>query len=237
MYMNCQRCGSKIEKGWAFCPRCGFRQGGDFFGDILSRMRKELAQMNRLFEKDIEAFDLSPWFRDMEKRNILKEGGKAAFPPIVLNPKGSGFTIKIIQSGGNEPKISVNTFGDVDKDKIKKELGQMGIWQPDFQSREKPAYPESKEGHSQAHQASLVHPAVTEEPKTTVKRTATNVAVFMELPGVKSESDITVSELENSIEVKALAGDKAYFKILTKPPQFRLVKKVFSKGTLHMDFS
>jgi hypothetical protein len=241
--MSCQRCGSKVEKGWAFCPRCGFRQGGEFFEDIFSRMRKELSQMNRLFSKDIEAFDISPWFRDMEKRKI------------VLNPKGSGFTIKIIQSGGREPHVSVRTFGDVNKEKLKKEIEEIGVWQPEFQNgkpvpvdvpdrrMEIPKPPQERAKASQKVEGSGAAfrqekaPAVMEEPKTSVKRTASNVIVEMELPGVKAPADITVSELDNSIEVRALAGDKLYFKILTKPPQFRLGRREFTKEKLHLEFS
>jgi HSP20 family molecular chaperone IbpA len=77
----------------------------------------------------------------------------------------------------------------------------------------------------------------TEEPKTSVARSASNVVVSIQLPGVKSDKDIEVCELENSVEVKALAHDRAYFKILTKPSQFRLAKKRFEKGVLEMEFS
>src|SRR3972149_4987427 len=101
--MQCPVCGTRIDKEWGFCPRCGSRISGDFFDEIFSRMRKELAEMNKLLEKDIEAFDLSPGFKDMEER---KEGGKAAFGPGI-RPKKSGFTIKIVQAGDRKPGISV----------------------------------------------------------------------------------------------------------------------------------
>ncbi len=214
---------------------------GDFFEEIFSRMRKELAEMNKLLEKDIEAFDLSPWFRDMERQNSLKEGGEATFRPKI-QPKGSGFSIKIIQSGGEKPKVSVRTFGDVDKEKLRKEMGELGTWQNgpkeggdagesafSRQSGAKAANPQQKV---------LIRESMkTEEPKTSVAKTASKVVVSLELPGVKSPEDIEVSELESSVEVKALAHDKAYFKILTKPSQFRLSRKSFQNGVLQMEFS
>jgi HSP20 family molecular chaperone IbpA len=261
--MNCPVCGTKIEKEWGFCPRCGSRISGDFFDEIFSRMRKELAEMNKLLEKDIEAFDLSPWFRDMD-RNSLKEGGKAAFRPK-FHPKRSGFTIKIVQAGSKQPDISVRTFGDVDKSKLKKEINELGGWQNSLkeggtEEGRRPLTPsvksdafsrESKEalqpvkrsffrpGKPAEQQEKLVikGPMKTEEPKTSVARSASKVVVSIHLPGVESEKDIEVSELENSVEVKALARDKAYFKILTKPRQFRLSSKSFEKGILHMEFS
>ncbi|MCX6815113.1 MAG: zinc-ribbon domain-containing protein [Candidatus Aenigmarchaeota archaeon] len=221
--MNCPVCGTRIEKEWGFCPRCGTRISGDFFDEIFSRMRKELAEMNKLLEKDIEAFDLSPWFKDMDKK-------------ASLHPKRSGFTIKIVRAGNRQPDVSVRTFGDVDKSKLKKEIDELGAWQPGIekeaafrQGSGKPAKPQEK--------LVIKRPMKTEEPKTSVARSASKVVVSIQLPGVESANDIEVSELENSVEVKALAQDKAYFKILTKPSQFRLSKKSFEKGVLQMEFS
>jgi len=211
--MNCPICGTKIEKEWSFCPRCGARISGDFFEEIMAHMRKELAEMSKLMDirdKDIEAFDLSPWFKNMDKKKV-----------VLSNPKGSGFSIKIIQSGGKEPEVSVRTFGDVDKEKLKKEMSGMSY----------------SSGESKGQKVMIKESMKTEEPKTSVTRSSSKVIVNMEMPGVKSDRDIEVSELESSVEVKALAGDKAYFKILTKPSQFRLAKRSFDRGILHMEFS
>ena len=223
--MQCPVCGTKIDKEWGFCPRCGSRVSGDFFDEIFSRMRKELAEMNKLLEKDIEAFDLSPWFKDMDR------------------PKKSGFTIKIVQAGDRKPDISVRTFGDVDKGKLRKEIDELGSWQDGLKEGGGAAFkPESKRGlfkvAGKPEEKLVIKGAMkTEEPKTSVAKSASRVVVSIHLPGVESEKDIEVSELENSVEVKALAKDKAYFKILTKPSQFRLSKRSFEKGILQMEFS
>ena len=214
--MQCQRCGSKIEKGWGFCPSCGSRISGDFFEEIFSRMRKEIAEMSKLFEKDIEAIDLSPWFRGMDKNRF------------VIQPKGSGFTIKIVQAGGGEPKVTVKAFGDADREKIKKSI-------EGTEARRQPI-PAGIRMEKEAGRPGR-EPASTEEPKTSVNRSPAGVEVLMELPGVASEKDIEICELENSVEVKAFAGGKAYFKIITKPPKFRLARKSFQNGTLRMVFS
>ena len=220
--MNCPVCATRIEKDWGFCPRCGARISGDFFDEIFSRMRKELAEMNRLLEKDIEAFDLSPWFRDMDKRK-----------PGQL--KGTGFTIKIVQSGDKSPEVSVKTFGDLDKGKLRREMDQLGVWQNGMNM---PA-PPVKVGAPAGKQEKVVikESMKTEEPKTSVARSASKVVVSIHLPGVKSDGSIEISELESSVEVKALAHDKAYFKILTKPPQFRLSRRSFDKEVLQLEFS
>ena len=52
------------------------------------------------------------------------------------------------------------------------------------------------------------------EPATNVRRLADRVIYEVEMPGVKSVSDISIKKLENSIELKAIARNKAYFKII-----------------------
>jgi len=69
-----------------------------------------------------------------------------------------------------------------------------------------------------------------------VKRIGDRIIVDIKLPEVKSEENIDVKELSSSVEVKAAAGEKAYFKIITKPENFRLTQKSFSNGTLHLEF-
>jgi HSP20 family molecular chaperone IbpA len=218
--MNCQVCGSRMEKGWGFCPRCGSRASGDFFGEIFSRMRKELAEMNRLMEKDIEAFDLSPWFREIERKAPAR-------------PKGSGFTIKIVQSGGGKPDISVRTFGDVDKGKLGREIEGLGA----LQGTGKPVSRGLFRPKPAKQEIALKGRMRTEEPRTSVASSASKVMVSIQLPGVKSDRDIEICELEDSVEVKALAKDRAYFKILTKPARFRVSKRSFANGVLEMEFS
>ena len=61
------------------------------------------------------------------------------------------------------------------------------------------------------------------------------VIVDIILPGVKNQSYIDVDELENSIEVKAVAGGRGYFKIIKKPEFSKIVKKTFDDGVLHME--
>ncbi len=234
--MKCPRCGKGVEKDWEYCPKCGFRfRESEFFrfDDIFERVQKQMDQMSKMFERDFEVFDLSPIFREKP-----------------VSRKTKGFRITMSSGTGREPKVSVQTFGD-DKDELKKEIfEQLGV----DKVREKPVKPEEKREERRFRIPQLIKtsekpaekverkkelciPATTEEPKTCVRRLDSKVVVDIEIPGVKSQENVDVRELENSVEVKALAGDKAYFKILTKPSQFRLTDKRFEKGKLHLEFS
>lgn len=233
--MKCPNCGEDIEHGWKYCPKCGSKPSGfgtgvwgDVFENVFSRLNKDMQRMreegkgvDKLFERDIEAMDIRPWFRV----NLPKE-------------KSSGFSIKIISGTGQQPKISVRTFGDVNREKIQRQIRErFGIKTP-IEAPKEAARPE-KPGFFEKfkREKPLPEPKFTEEPKTSVRRLDSKVVVDLEIPGVKSEEDIDIKELENSIEVKAIAGDKAYFKILTKPGQYKITSKKFEKGVLHLEFS
>ncbi|MCK4497513.1 MAG: zinc-ribbon domain-containing protein [Candidatus Aenigmarchaeota archaeon] len=232
--MKCPKCGKDVEKDWEYCPKCGFRfRDSEFFrfDDIFERVQKQMDQMSKMFERDFEVFDLSPVFREKP-----------------VNRKAKGFRITMGSGTGREPKISVQTFGD-EKDELKKEiLEQLGM----DKGMEKPIKPEKserkrfripklikpkEEAAEIKERKELPMPKFTEEPKTNIRRLDSKVVVDIEIPGVKSQENVDVRELENSVEVKALAGDKAYFKILTKPSQFRLTSKSFERGKLHLEFT
>jgi hypothetical protein len=237
MFMNCPRCEIKIEKGWNYCPRCGYRPGTGIFGqafdEIFPRFMKQMEETNKQLEKEFEAFDLSPFFRI--KPRELKTG----------KPVRKGFSVRIFQRNRERPKVFVRTFGNVNRERIQREiqeqLGQRikaGPTRPEkrrarilFPSLRKPKEPEPE------YKIKLKMPHVTEEPKTEVRRLDSKVVVDIDLPDVESMAMVDVKELENSVEVKAVSDGKAYFKILTKPAQFKLTSKDFKKGKLHLEFA
>ncbi len=136
--------------------------------------------------------------------------------------KSSGFSIKIIHDGRNPPKIFVKTYGDVNKKRIEKEIYDK------FGVRSVPSVELKDNAYS--------IPKVTEEPKTEVRRVGNKILVNINLPDVKSENDINIKSLENSVEIKAMAKDKAYFKIITKPAEFKVGKHEFKDGVLYLEF-
>jgi len=231
--MRCRRCGFGLEGSWSFCPRCGTRKdsdmmdsfGRDLFSQLFSQMKnsfKDMEGFERMFEKDLEALDLSPWFRH-------KQGDEERFKPI----QGKGFSVHITRGTGMKPKVDIKTYGDVNGEGIEKELyDKFGLEKKVQLEREKRS---PRFGFPSITKRSV--PKSTEEPKAEVRRIGDKVTVDINMPGVKSPEDVEVKELESSVEVKAITGDNAYFKILTKPAQFRLVGKSLKDGMLHLEFS
>jgi HSP20 family molecular chaperone IbpA len=201
-----------VSEGWKFCPRCGagIRRESDIFSEVFGRMERELKGMGKAFERNFEVFDLSPFFKK----------------PV----KSSGFSIKISRSGSEKPKVSVKTFGDVNRKEVEEEIGKLGF--RGIPKMEKPwrGRPEAEE-----RGICLESAKTTEEPETCVRRIGEKIVVEVKLPGVRDSKDIEVKPLENSIEVKAIAGEKAYFRILTKPPKTKIVRKDFENGILRIE--
>ncbi len=226
--MECARCGSEMKEDWGFCPKCGSRKGGnalddfgrDLFSQVFGRMKssfKEIERVDNGIEKDMQAIDISPFFSS--------DGRKHGNVP----PRGRGFSVHIKSGTGMKPRVDVKTFGGVNKENVEKQMEQkFGMKRENVQKERKISLPSFRRSSA---------PKVTEEPKTEVKRIGDKVSVEMVMPDVGRSEDVDIRELGSSVEVKAVAGDKAYFKILTKPENFRLTGKSFRDGCLHLEFS
>jgi len=68
------------------------------------------------------------------------------------------------------------------------------------------------------------------EPKTNIRRFSDKVVYEIDMPGVKSIKDISIIKLENSIEIKALAKNKYYSKLI--PINLPIINYEFAKGKL-----
>jgi HSP20 family molecular chaperone IbpA len=216
--MRCANCGRETDARWKFCPSCGAEleiKERALFGDVFERMEREMSEMNKALEKNFEFADLIPMF-----------------PKNTKPMRGSGFSIKITQGTGHKPKVSIQTFGDVPKKAIEKEADKMG-----FGDRISKAIRPEKTESSGAQGICFDSAKHTEEPVTCMKKVGSKTLVEIKLPGVRNANDIEVKKLENSIEVKAIAGEKAYFKILTKPPETSIFNQTFKNGVLTIELA
>jgi len=72
------------------------------------------------------------------------------------------------------------------------------------------------------------------EPLTNIRRLADRVIYEINMPGVNSVNDISIIKLETSIEIKAIADKKAYFKVI--PINLPIIDYNLSKGRLVIEF-
>lgn len=161
---------------------------------------------------------------DREFERIDREFSRIfEFPGIKFKPS-SGISITIHSVSGEEPKIEVKTFGDYKKiePEIKKRLGV------------KVPIREVEEEEVEVKPEKVRIPKITEEPEAEIKDLGNKQIISIKLPDVK-EKDIEIKKLEQSLEVKAFAGDKAYFKLIPLPINASIAKKEFKNGVLRIE--
>ena len=71
-----------------------------------------------------------------------------------------------------------------------------------------------------------------EEPPASVRRLTDKIIYEMDMPGVE-EKNVWITRLQNSIEIKALAKDKAYFKLI--PFKLPIIRSHVKDGKLVLE--
>ena len=157
---------------------------------------------------------------DKEFERIDKAFGSEFFKISSPKPmKMGGISITIHSGTGNRPKVEVRTSGDYKKVEpdVKRKFGvrpAMGM-----EERKIP----------------VKVPKYTEEPEAKIETVGRKQKIQIKLPDVKNEKDIEVRKLEQSIEIKAFSGDKAYFKLIPVKGSATVIGKEFRNGVLRID--
>jgi len=229
---TCKRCGRRLEKGFSYCPHCGYNlerekeekdygllgrrnmDNSDLFGDGI----KLPLGFNTVFKKLMKEMDHQ--FRELDRglgKEKIRKIGETDRPIL----KKGGISINI-SNGAGKPVIRVKSFGNLPEFKnIEKQI------EPTKKTRRK-RKPEISE-----EKAKELAKLPRQEAESKVRRLSGKVIYEIELPDVKNTKDIIINELENSIEIKAFAKDKAYFKFL--PVSLPLLNYKFSKGKLILE--
>lgn len=238
---QCPNCGEKISKNFDFCPFCGqiigkgkaeqFQRGGGLLNeieesnDIFDGMRLPFGfnalfnKLTREIDKQLREFDKVIGETKEKKRRIEREPTRRIVP---LN--NSGISISISSTNSNEPIIKVKGFG-MPKEKS---LGMIGGFEEPIEKTLK-----IKPVRLTKTQETKLAKLPREEPETKVRRLTDRVIYEIDLPGVKDKKDIIINPLENSIEIKALSKDRAFFKLI--PVSLPLRRYDFEKGKLILE--
>jgi HSP20 family molecular chaperone IbpA len=207
----CPNCGERIKDDWEFCPHCGEEIEAE------ERWEKEVAPSGSIFG-DID--------KELEKIDKMFDFGSFKLPAFKMKPhmRGGGISITVQSGTGIEPRVEVKTSGEYKK--LEPELKRrFGI---------KPPIEEVEEERVKKKKGEVKLPKVTEEPETEIRNMGNRQIISIKLPDVKNEDDIEIKKLEQSIEVKALTDDKAYFKLIPIPPGVAISKK-FKDGVLKIE--
>jgi hypothetical protein len=139
-------------------------------------------------------------------------------PQFKIKPVMRGGRIDIIIHGGTgmKPRIDVRTSDGFRGQEVKK------------------AEPIQHEEMTEKKKANARTAKTTEEPEAESQNIGNKRIISIKLPNVKSEKDIEIKKMEQSVEVKAYAGDKAYFKLIPIPANAEVSGK-FDKGMLKLE--
>lgn len=204
----CPNCNKKIKEDWEFCPHCG---------EKIEPEKESAVPFGSIFE-DIE--------KEFERIDKIFGFDSFKLPTFKMKPGIRGGSVSItVQSGtGMEPKVEIKTSGEYKK--LEPELKRkFGI---------KPAIEEVEEEEKEVKRRKVKPPKVTEEPETEIQTAGNKQIISIKLPDIKSEDDIEVKKLEQSIEVKAFSDDKTYFKLIPIPKDVTVSKK-FKDGVLKIE--
>jgi len=217
---KCSKCERKIERGYDFCPYCGFsaRKKDGLLDEIDENKPEFLGFNNSIFNKLVSkvAKDLERQFRSID--NMKFDEIKEKKNHKVLS---RGLSISI-SSNGSEPIINVKRLGDdmeeinQDKSQDKKENAKKSIKQVRF---------------TKEQEKKLINlPKI--EPQTIVRRLSNKVIYEMDIPGAKKE-EVMISKFKDSIEIKAFTEDKVFTKII--PVGLPILRYYINNGKLNLE--
>lgn len=195
---KCKNCREKINNSYNFCPYCKAPIRDIFEDDkewgILGRNDfspydevKLPMGFNTLFNTILKS--LNKQFNNVENME-----NKSKKPRV----KKGGVSISIHTTGNKPPEIKISSFGNL----------------PEFKEGEKQIKKRVKELKLPMSDPKKFTGLPKEEPKTNIRRFSNKIVYEINMPGVKSIKDISLIQLENSIEIKALAKNKVYYKII-----------------------
>ena len=214
---KCSRCGNKADNDYEFCPYCGnYLEDNEDFG----LLGKNDFTPSRTEIKLPMGFDLL--FRglvnelDKQFKEFDKEIGKEKSKQNKFQKSG-GISINISSSGNEAPRIKVSSFGNV----------------PEFKQKEQEIKKQFKSTKLSDEHIKKLSTLPKTEPTTNIRRLSNKIIYEVNMPEVKSIKDVSIIQLENSIEIKAIGKDRAYFKLI--PLGLPIKNQKFIKGKLFLE--
>jgi len=205
---KCNNCGKDLKKDWVACPYCG----------------RPTEEKKSVYRRPIQSFfDTDDIDKEFEKIDKMFGADVFKLPSFDIKPlfKGGGISITIMSRPGMKPQVEVKTNGQYKKvePNLKRKLGVT----------------EGLEKEEEIPKFERKIPKTTEEPEMKIEKEGNVETIEIKLPDVKSKDDVEIRKLDQSIEVKGFAGDKAYFKLIPIRPNAQISDRNFSNGILKIE--
>ncbi len=221
---SCPRCGKKTSKKNSYCPACGL--------PLNKNQKKQKEDFGMLGQDDVMDFSQNSLFGGMGANfmnkmlsSTMKMLEKELQKEMQRNSGIDSNQAKNIQNP-NMPKTKIRLM--INGKEV--DLGGNGI-KPNKVKEEKP---KAKLNSFSEEQAKKFSKLPKKEPKTNLKRIGDKITYEIEIPEVKSIEEISITPLENSIEIKAIGKEKAYSKSI--PLNLPIAQYTLSDGLLILEF-
>jgi len=187
---SCKKCGKKINPLDKYCSSCGFA----------AQKKKDYGMLGKN--------DFEEGFDNLSNSLLGGMGGS------ILN-KMLGNAMKMLekemQKEGNNKKSKINQPRTnfqlyINGKKVNMSDTEKTNEQPEKEIQEIELPKNTLKGYAKLKK---------QEPKANIRRLSDSVIYEIEMPGVNSLDNININKVHNSIEIKAKAKNKAYFKIIT----------------------
>ncbi|MEK6918204.1 MAG: hypothetical protein AABW51_04620 [Nanoarchaeota archaeon] len=187
---ECKNCKNKYKGSYAFCPHCGHPTGKP-------PKEEDLGMLG----KDDEMEDFShPLFGGISGKMLNKMLGSA------MKMLEKEIQKSMVQEAPSKTNFELYINGKkIDPRNIK--VTKTPVYEKPVRTKNVQTYFDES-----SQQKFLKLPK--KEPTTSIRRLANKVVYEIDIPGVESIKDISIVKLENSIEIKAIAKDKAYSKLI-----------------------
>lgn len=186
----CRKCKNKIEKSYGFCPFCGTSQTSEYEKEDYGLLGK-----NDFIENNF--MNIEDSFMEKMFDNAFKMAEKILEKQLKNFPD---IKEQVSETKLENPHLNIKFF--VNGKKVypnKREIKVNPI--------------KNKEEVSEKNKEKLAKlPRI--EPSSKIKRIGEKIIYEIPVPGVQKIEDVLISQLENSIEVKAISDKKIYFKTL-----------------------
>lgn len=213
MRKKCNYCGEKTNSKNSFCPHCGNSLNKKHNPENWGMLGKE----------------------DFEERNSSQDDILGGFAGNIFN-KMLGSAMKMLEK---EMKKEISRKDMPSKSNVRLMINGKEI---DLNNNSRKNQPDEKErkatkmrfhGFSQENLRKFSE-LQKKEPSTNIRRFSDKLVYEISMPGVKSLKETSIVKLENSIEIKAIAKEKAYSKII--PVGLPILDYSIEKGKLILEF-
>ena len=217
---KCNKCRNKIKRDFEFCPFCGNSLSSDYDNEDFGILGKNdfiddnfFPDFNNSFIDKI--FNQTMKMMEKQMKNITEQANSQNRPQkIPINEINPHLNVQFFVNG--------KRVFPPQQEELNNLQNQQQIRPTKVKVNKMPL--EKLERFAKLPK---------KEPNSKVRRLGGKVIYELEVPGVKDLDDVLINRLESSIEIKALARDKSYSKILNI--NLPIIRYGLNKGNLILE--